>query len=173
MSWTRALSILVVGVVIFGSASPASTQPLGVFRWQLQPYCNILSINVTQNGGIYTLDGTDDQCGGASAQASVTGIAFVNPGGAIGFGLTIVSAPGGAPVHVDATILLAGLSGTWRDSAGRQGPFVFTPGAGVGGSPRPTVGGLGATAINAAEVQRRVTGTCRSVSASVERQRRA
>jgi len=118
----------------------ASAQPLGTFRWQIQPYCNVLSISVVQQGGLYVLNGTDDQCG-ASVQASVTGLAFQNPSGSVGFGLTIVST-GGASVHVDATISLASLNGSWRDSGGRTGTFVFTPGAGTGGAARqpPPVG---------------------------------
>ena len=59
-------------------AAPASAQPLGSYRWQLQPYCNVVSLAVTQNGGIYTLDGTDDQCG--SAPAAATGEAFLRSG---------------------------------------------------------------------------------------------
>jgi hypothetical protein len=146
-------------------ALPAEAQPLGVFRWQLQPYCNILSLTVTQNGGIYTLDGTDDQCSGA--QASVNGIAFVNPGGNIGFGLTVVTAPGGAPVHIDATITLPSLNGTWRDSSGQQGTFTFTTGAATNGSPRPIGGGIGSAAVNASQVQLRVAGTCPTGQAMV------
>ena len=41
-------------------------------------------------------------------------------------------------MHIDATINVATLGGTWRDSAGNSGAFVSTPGAGVGGSPRPS-----------------------------------
>ena len=115
---------------------PASAQPLGSFRWQLQPYCNVITLAVVQQGAQYQLDGTDDQCGAAQA-ASVRGLAFFNPTGLIGFGLTIITTPGGAPVHVDATISSATLSGEWRDSAGNSGSFVFTPGAAVPGAPRP------------------------------------
>jgi hypothetical protein len=120
--------------------SPALSlaQPLGTFRWQVQPYCNILSIAVVQQGGLYLLNGNDDQCG-APQQASVVGLAFQNPDGTIGFGLTVVTAPGGSPVHIDATISIATLGGTWRDSNGNNGTFVFTPGPGIGGSPRPAL----------------------------------
>jgi len=93
----------------------------------------------------------------------VIGTAFQNPNGSNGFGLTIVSAPGGAPGHVEATVTLPATSGTWRDSAGRSGAFVFTPGAGTGGSPRPTAAPtitIGATGIDPAQVQLRVSGTC-------------
>jgi hypothetical protein len=64
-------------------------------------------------------------------------MAFPQLNGTIGLGLTIVGSPDGSPVHIDATINLATLSGTWRDSAGHTGAFVSTPGAGAGGSPRP------------------------------------
>jgi hypothetical protein len=77
--------------------APASAQPLGTFRWQLQPYCNVISLAIVQQGGQYQLDGTDDQCG-AAVKASVVGLAFQNPNGSIGFGLTIVTTPGGTAV---------------------------------------------------------------------------
>ncbi len=115
----------------------ASAQSLGTFRWQLQPHCNIVSLAVTQNGGVFRLEGTDDQCGGGVDLASVVGTAFQNPDGTIGFGLTIVASPGGGALHVDAAITIGTLSGSWRDSAGSTGAFVRTPGAGSGGTPRP------------------------------------
>jgi hypothetical protein len=33
---------------------------------------------------------------------------FPNPNGTIGFGLTVVTTPGGTPLHIDATITLSG-----------------------------------------------------------------
>jgi hypothetical protein len=65
------------------------------------------------------------------------GLAFPNPDGSVGLGLTTVTTPGGTPVHIDARITLAALGGTWSDSGGLSGTFVFTPGAGTGGAPRP------------------------------------
>ena len=114
----------------------ASGQPLGTFKWQLQSFCNVISLSVTQTAGVFTLDGFDDQCG-ASTRAPVTGLATFNPNGTVEFGLTIVMTPQAAPVHVAAAISIATLSGTWRDSSGATGNFVFTPGSGTGGSPRP------------------------------------
>ena len=111
---TVVLAAIIVG---FGLAPAASAQPLGSFRWQLQPYCNVITLAVVQQGGQYQLDGTDDQCGAAQA-ASVRGMAFQNLNGTIGFGLTIVTAPGGTPVHVDATI---SFPGSERDMAGQRG----------------------------------------------------
>lgn len=60
-------------------------QPVGTFRWQQQPYCNVLTLNVVQAGGVYHLDGYDDQCG-AQTLASAVGMAFPNPNGTIAWG---------------------------------------------------------------------------------------
>ena len=126
-------------LLAFAAAVPGTVhaQSLGTFRWQLQPYCNIITVQVTQIGSVYRLEGTDDRCGAGADQNSVIGTAFQNPDGSIGFGLNIVSTPGGLAVPVDADIALSTLSGTWRDGGGRSGSFVLTPGAGTGGSPRP------------------------------------
>ena len=139
----RSAQVLAVCAVMAAEAGSASAQSLGTFRWQLQPYCNVITVNVVQVGSQYQIDGTDDQCG-AAQKASVDGLAFPNPDGTIGMGLTIVTAPGGRAVHVDATITLPSASGTWRDAAGASGSFVLTPGAGTGGSPRPTPPAAGA-----------------------------
>jgi hypothetical protein len=116
-------------------ATPASGQPIGAFTWQLQPYCNVLTLNVTQTGSVYTLDGYDDQCG-AATRASAAGLAFLNPDGTIGMGVAIVVSPGAAPLHVSAAITLPSVSGTWRDSSGNTGTLAFSPGP-AAGSPRP------------------------------------
>ena len=141
--------------LLIGVAYPVTSavaQPLGTFRWQLQPYCNVLSLQVVQQAGIFLIDGTDDQCGGAQL-ASVVGLAFQNPDTTIGFGLTVVTAPGATPVHIDASITVATMSGTWKDSAGNNGTFIFTPGAGTGGGPRPVLpGGIPPASITAIQI---------------------
>ncbi len=43
------LSALVVATVCL-AASIAEAQPVGTFRWQLQPYCNVVTVAITQNG---------------------------------------------------------------------------------------------------------------------------
>ncbi len=163
--------------MLLGTASEGFSQPqiVGTFRWQLTPFCNIVGVTVTLTGGVYTLDGFDDQCG-AGQRASIVGTAFLNPDGTAGLGLTTVLAPGGTPVHVDARINIGTLSGPWRDSAGNSGTFVFTPGAGTGGPPRTVpINGIAPGSITAAQlapgavgtgqidpnqVQTRVTGVC-------------
>lgn len=154
------LARLVMGLAVFGmAASELSAQPLGTFRWQLSPFCNVLTLNVTQTGGIFVLEGLDDRCG--NLPASVVGTAFFSPGGGtIGIGLTQVVTPA-APVLVTVELNPATLSGTWEDSAGYSGTFAFAPQAPAPGAPRPSAGlgprtnlntavGAGALRMNAA-----------------------
>jgi hypothetical protein len=173
-------------VALLAQPAPASSQSLGTFTWQLQPFCNRVTVSVVQAGGIFTLDGVDDQCG-AAQRVPLTGLAAQNPDGSIGFGLALVLSTG-VPLHITARITPAtGFDGTWRDSHGNSGPFAFganSPGSG----PRPVPtsqladgsvttaklaanavdttriapGAVGLSDINATEVQRRVAGVCPS-----------
>jgi hypothetical protein len=140
-----------LGTAVLGLVSPvaAAAQPVGSFAWQTQPYCNRIVVAVTQVGATYTLDGYDDQCGGANPRAPLTGAAAINPDGSIGFGLNIVTAVGRS-VHMTATITLAALSGTWRDDGENAGTFAFN--VATGGPPRPRPGA--GQAIAAALVDR-------------------
>ena len=115
----------------------ASAQSLGTFSWQLQPFCNRLTVNVTQSGGVYTLDGYDDQCG-APQRAPLVGLATPNPDGTIGFGLHIATSPGGKTVSVEARISLATIGGPWTDSAGNSGTLVLNGSAAGSARPAPT-----------------------------------
>lgn len=109
----------------------ADAQTVGTFAWQTQPYCNVVSVTVTQQGGVYQLTGTDNLCG--AGVAPVTGTAAPSGAGVV-FGLT-VSPAGGRPVHLTASIALATLSGTWWDGDGGTGTFVF--GGNLTAAPRP------------------------------------
>ncbi len=113
---------------------PVRAQTLGTFSWQVQPYCNVVTLNVVAQGTVFTVDGFDDQCG-APRRAPLLGVAAPNPDGTIGLGLHVVTVPGGRGLQIDARISPATLAGPWTDSAGNSGTFVF--GAATGGSPRP------------------------------------
>lgn len=128
--------ITLTALCVGAFARTATAQTVGTFRWQQQPYCNVITLTVVQQSGVYQVDGFDDQCG-AATRASASGLAFPNPNGTIGFGVTVVTTPGGTPLHIDATITLAALSGTWRDNSGATGAWTFTPGAAAAGSARP------------------------------------
>ncbi|MGE0463885.1 MAG: hypothetical protein AB7Q16_21170 [Vicinamibacterales bacterium] len=132
-------SLAALGLALWCSATPAAAQSLGTFRWQLLPFCNVVTVAVTQIGGVYRLEGTDNQCG-AATQASVIGTAFLNPNGSIGLGFTVVTTPGAAPLAVEVSISPSTLQGEWRDSGGRTGAFVPTAGPATSGVPKPAPG---------------------------------
>ena len=136
---TRARMTFVTAIafaVVFERAPLAQNTTIGTFRWQLQPFCNVITVTVTQSGAQYQIDGTDDMCGAPRAAATV-GRAFMNNDGSLGFGLTTITTPGGVALHLDATITLPALNGTWRDSGGNSGTFAFLAGAPTGGPARP------------------------------------
>lgn len=158
-----------------GAAPPAAAQSLGTFRWQLQPYCNVLTVRVDEAGGVYRLDGFDDQCG-APERAPAVGVATINPDGSIGLGVHIVTAPEGRALSLDARLSPGDGQGTWRDSAGNSGRFAL--GAATGGAPRPLptvpAAAIAAGAITPAHLapgligtvaQSRVTGLCTNTQA--------
>ena len=67
----------VLAVALLVALPPlASAQTLGTFRWQMRPYCNLLTLTVTQVGGVYRVEGTDDECGAGRDRASVGGLAI-------------------------------------------------------------------------------------------------
>lgn len=123
MSYVRRLIAVVSFAVAALASSDAHAQVLGPFRWQLQRYCNVVTVTIVQTGATFRVEGVDDLCGAAN-QAGVTGVAFQNPNGTIGMSLTTVS-PGGSAVHTSATISLATLNGQWQDTTGRAGTFAF------------------------------------------------
>jgi hypothetical protein len=137
---------LLVAVFVAG-AHIAAAQPIGTFRWQQQPYCNVLTLNVVQQGAVYQLDGYDDLCG-AAHRGAASGLAFLNPDGSLGLGVTIVHS-GGLTTHLDAVMSLPSVSGQWRDGTGAAGAWTFTPGAPSPGSPRPVARAVFAAGLSA------------------------
>ncbi len=156
------------------ASTSASAQVFGTFAWQMQPYCNVIRLTITQFPAGYTVDGYDDQCG-AATRASATGQVHINPNGTVGVNFAIITTPAGKAVHVAALLSPANGSGTWTDSVGNSGTFALggstpllparpLPTSGLGASVITTTeiaaGAVGASDINSAEVQSRVTGTC-------------
>ena len=156
------------------AASAASAQVFGTFPWQMQPYCNVVTLTLTSTPAGFTLDGTDNQCGGVNTSSAV-GVASFNASGLVNVNFTVVTAPSGKAIHVAAVVSPADGNGTWTDSVGNSGTFVLA-GAVPGLPPRPmptsglgasvittteiAAGAVGGSDIDTTEVQARVTGTC-------------
>ena len=140
MPRARLLSFAFALAMVVIPAAVALAQPLGTFSWQLQPFCNVLTFSVAYSvsptgAQVYTLDGYDNLCGAATF-AAASGVAFPNPDGSIGMGVSIVTGPDGEAFHLDARINLASLSGTWTGEGGIGGTLAYnttTPGL----PPRP------------------------------------
>lgn len=107
----------------------AHAQTIGTFRWQLSPFCNVLTLTVILQGSVYQLVGTDDGCGIGTAMP-VTGTAF-QQGSGVTMGLTAVS-PGGGARSFSASVNLTNFNGTWSDGDD-SGTLTFNP-------PLPTTG---------------------------------
>lgn len=158
----RRHALILVATLAFPSI--AFAQPVGTFRWQLDPFCNVVTFNIAQqDGDIYTVDGFDDQCG-AGPEAPALGTATVNADGTLAIGFHLVSSPDATPAHVLALLpkpLKGGvMGGKWRDSAGHVGKFVpFSSSSPAPGTPRPA-GSIGATSVDPAQVQLRIDDSC-------------
>jgi len=143
-------AIALATVVSVLAGVPAGAQVIGTFSWQTQPYCNVVTVTVVQQGGLFQLLGSDNQCGAGTAPVTGTAVAV---GGNVAFGLTVAPASGRA-AHLSATISLGTLSGTWSDADANTGPFAF--GASGGGNPRPAP--AAATAITVSQFASNVYG---------------
>ena len=109
--WRNVAYVLILWAISDGAQAGAQT--IGTLRWQLQPFCNVLTLTVTQVGSTYRLEGLDDRCGGGAVPSAVIGIGYPKPDGSIGFGLNIVLDPGAAPLSLTSSISLSTVSGTW------------------------------------------------------------
>lgn len=128
------IALIAMAMVLAGTS--ASAQVFGTFPWQMQPYCNTVTLSLINSATGFTVEGVDDHCGAAN-KGSAVGTASFNANGNITFSFTIVAAPAGRAVHVSAIVSPANGSGTWTDSMGGSGLFAFY-GATGGLSPRPT-----------------------------------
>lgn len=151
----------------------AHAQTLGTFTFQLQPYCNVITMTITQEGATYRLSGWDDACS-ATLRYPMSGTIATNPNGTLAFAF-VVTRPNGIAVDTNFTFTPAPpYSGPWSDSAGNTGTFVL--GGAAAGSPRPAPSSsipansinstniidnsIDAIDVNSAQVQLRVSGTC-------------
>ena len=103
MSRSRAVLIAALARLAVGRLAPRPSRS-GTFRWQLQPFCNVVTVYVIQHGRDLHRRRLRRPVRRA-ARAPLVGLATPNPDGTIGFGLNVVTVPGGRGVQIDARIL--------------------------------------------------------------------
>lgn len=150
---------------LMAESLPASAQVIGTYSWQLQPYCNVITVTVTQQEGQYQLDGRDSDCASSTARSAVRGLAFLLPDGTLRLGFSVVAATLVTPIAIDAVINLTDYNGTWRDSAGNSGTFAFN--ASTGGSSRPVVTGLTPGSVTSGAIADGGIGTAKLADSAV------
>lgn len=129
----RRFALIVLALCLWPRASAA--QVFGTFAWQMQPYCNTLTLTLTSTPTGFSLSGYDDMCGG-NPRSTASGQAVFNPDGTVSVNVTLVSTPGARTTGVSGVVSPATGAGTWSDSLGTTGTFALggrTPGL----PPRP------------------------------------
>lgn len=122
----RFLGPLILSAIVF-AAAPAGAQTIGTFRWNLAPLGSVLNLTVTQQGSIFLIQGTEEQCGD-NLSLPVTGLAVPQANGQIFIGVTSIN-ENGQGLHTRAYITPANLNGSWADNTGYYNQsFVFNPG---------------------------------------------
>jgi hypothetical protein len=127
----KRVMITLAAVVSMWLPMEANGQTIGTFRWQLSPFCNVLTLTVVLQGGVYQLVGTNDGCSGGTAMP-VTGTAILQ-GSSVIMALTAASPAGGAR-SLSASIDLANFNGTWTDGDD-SGTLTFNPTLPAAGQP--------------------------------------
>lgn len=164
-------------LAVVGTATPVAAQNIGTFPFALQPFCNVVTLTVTQEGSTYRLAGWDDACG-ANERQPVRGTIAPNLDGTLHIAFS-ATRPNGIAVDTSIRNFTVGpYTGNWTDSAGNAGTsgivgLSAAPGTG-GARPGPvsnvpsnsvtTVNivdnSINAIDVNPAQVQLRVLGSC-------------
>ncbi len=124
----RALGFAALALVL---PAMSVAQTIGTFHWQMEPYCNTLTLTVVQDAAGIRLQGFEDLCDSIYLPEPVEGSAVLASDGTAMVGLN-TSIPGGftneggrVVLRIDTTTL----NGSWQDDVGRSGALlrVSTP----------------------------------------------
>ncbi|MGH7264582.1 MAG: hypothetical protein ACREMB_06970 [Candidatus Rokuibacteriota bacterium] len=114
---------MVMAVALLAAGRSDAGPNLGTFSWKLEPFNSIVTLTVVQEGPVFMLAGFVND--GGPRLHPTTGVAFSNPDGTVGIGLTSIY-PGGVVVHTEATLPSAATpSGSWTNSFDESGDFAL------------------------------------------------
>lgn len=119
------LSLALLAALVPGRASGQGPS-IGIFRWQLLPYCDVLAMDVAPvlpDFSVLRLTGTHDRCG-VPGFLAIEGTATAQPNGTYEIRLTHASSQGWAEPDLVAVVSPATASGTWGWD-GEFGNFVL------------------------------------------------
>ncbi len=160
----RGFTVALAAALLTLGSSAAHAQVLGTFNFQLQPYCNVVTMTLTQEGSTFRLAGWDDNCG-ASKRYPMSGTVTQNPDGTYAFGF-VITRDSGQDVHTMVQFNAATISGPWVDSAGNGGTFAFNGTGGGQARPGPAVSpNLIRTLTDDNAVLNGFTSTCEDIAA--------
>jgi hypothetical protein len=126
MSRHHLLAAVVAAAALLGHVDTVAAQTIGSFRWNLAPFCNVVTVTVVQVGGAFSLAGSDDQCGLQSPTA-VEGTLVLSPGGTVTGHLIGATTNSANPFMTRVSLNTGNFNGTWQDDRNNSGTFVFNP----------------------------------------------
>lgn len=132
---TRVRQAALAAAILLMHAVSADAQVFGTLTWQMQPFCNKVTLTLSVLPSGFTLHGFDDQCGNGVRTGAV-GTATFNPDGSVGLDFTLLGSTTGSAVQVVTIVSPANGQGIWSDSDGNNGAFALS-GSAVGLPPRP------------------------------------
>ncbi|WP_141398082.1 hypothetical protein [Nitrosomonas ureae] len=103
-------------------------QVLGTFKWNLYPFCNILTVTVTKHDISYTAIGEENHCGIYTSPVRGSFVEqFRNDMPAISGSFTLESSIFFSRILIFIENIDEGLNGVWQDTSGNSGNLIFNP----------------------------------------------
>jgi len=130
MQRKKLLICTIVGVMLLAVGHlPAQAVNLGKFAWQMEPNCEEIVFQVSQDNGVFALHGfqrvpAPPACPEGPAILAAYGAASPGPDGVIMLGFNIVFHDGNT-FHVSAQLDPTTLNGPWSNTWGNTGELRF------------------------------------------------
>jgi hypothetical protein len=119
------LSLAALAAGLLSAPSRLDAQRSPRVQVQLAPFCNVLTLDVTEDDRGLAVAGSDDRCG-VGTPASISGGGLRNADGTLG--MALYARDGREVQLVSLQLDATGNAGTWHGTSGRSG--VATPGLG-------------------------------------------
>lgn len=114
-------------IFLFFGSTLANAQTLGTYRWNISPFCNVITLTITQFEAGWSAVGSDDNCG--LTEASPVSGSFSRLGRGSDLKGILTSEGSNRFTTTTTTLRIEPESGggDWVDDAGNHGDAVFNP----------------------------------------------